>query len=84
MSYMSGKVVVRSVRLEQTLDQRIEHAAVAQGISVSAFIRQTLADMMDRDARRDRLVRALTLANQLPEANLDRDEMWGIGTRVPG
>jgi predicted transcriptional regulator len=83
MSYMTGKVVVRSVRLEQTLDERIEHAAAAQGVSVSAFIRQTLADMMDRDARRDRLVRALALAAQLPEVILDRDEIWGIGTRVP-
>jgi predicted transcriptional regulator len=83
MSYMTSKVVVRSVRLERTLDERIEHAATVQGVSVSAFIRQTLADMIDREARRERLIRALTLAAQLPEVVLDRDEMWGIGTRVP-
>lgn len=81
---MSSKIVTRSVRLEADADQRLERLAAERGITVSAFIRETLADVTERAERRRRLERALELAAQLPEFDDDRHEMWGIGTRVPG
>ena len=80
---VTNKVVLRSVRLERALDDRIEQLAIDRGLTVSAFIRATLADVSERDERRRRLERALTIAAQLPEINIERDEMWGLGTRVP-
>ena len=80
---VSNKVVLRSVRLERALDDRIEQLAIDRGLTVSAFIRATLADVSERDERRRRLERALTIAAQLPEITIERDEMWGLDTRVP-
>ena len=80
---VTNKVVLRSVRLERALDDRIEQLAIDRGLTVSAFIRATLADVSERDERRRRLERALTIAAQLPEITIERDEMWGLGTRVP-
>lgn len=80
---MSPKVVTRSVRLDQELDDRIERLAAERGVTVSAFIRSALADVDDRDERRRKLERAMSVAAKLPEVELERDEMWGIGTRVP-
>ena len=84
---MSGKTVLRSVRLEAELDQGIEVLAAARGLSVSAFIRAALSREVERDVRRCRLERSLALAAELPEPGVDRgverEAMWGIGTRVP-
>ena len=84
MSYMSTKAVIRSIRLEPEVDRRIEQLAADLGLTVSAYIRQTLEDAAERADRRRRLERALTIAARLPSTGLDRDEMWGVGTRVPG
>jgi predicted transcriptional regulator len=80
---MSTKTVTRSVRIDQELDDRIERLAADRGVTVSAFIRTALAEIDDRDERRRKLERAMSVAAQLPEVDLERDEMWGIGTRVP-
>jgi predicted DNA-binding protein len=81
---MSTKIVTRSVRLEADANQQLERLAAERGMTVSAFIRETLADVTERAERRRRLERALELAAQLPELDDDRNEMWGIGTRVSG
>jgi Arc/MetJ-type ribon-helix-helix transcriptional regulator len=80
---MSTKTVTRSVRIDQELDDRIERLAADRGVTVSAFIRTALTEIDDRDERRRKLERAMSVAAQLPEVDLERDEMWGIGTRVP-
>ena len=80
---MSAKIVTRSVRLDPESDAHIERLASERGMTVSAFIRETLADVTERDVRRRRLEKALRIAAKLPDARSGRDEMWGIGTRVP-
>jgi predicted DNA-binding ribbon-helix-helix protein len=80
---MTIKAVTRTVRLEKELDERIEQLAAARDLSVSAFIREILADASEREGRRKRLERALKIAARLPDPSTDRDDVWGIGTRVP-
>jgi predicted DNA-binding ribbon-helix-helix protein len=84
MCDMNGKVVTRSVRFEQEFDARLEREATERGITVSALIRATLADAWEREARRERLERALQVAADLPDVPLDRDAMWRTGERVSG
>lgn len=80
---MSGKTVTRSVRFEADIDERIGAMAKARGQSVSAFIRTAVEEMTTRDERRARLEQALRLAAELPIHHADRDEMWGVRSRVP-
>ena len=80
---MSGKTVTRSVRFEVELDHRVERLATASGQSVSAFIRAALVAILERTERRERLEHALRIAETLPDTPLDRDAMWGQGSRVP-
>ena len=82
MSCMAGKVVTRSVRLEAEFDGRIERLAAERGQSVSAFIRAARSEASERDERRLRLETALQIAAGLPDLPMDRDEMWGIDSRI--
>jgi Arc/MetJ-type ribon-helix-helix transcriptional regulator len=79
---VGGKIVTRSIRLEEEFDAALERLAAEQGISVSAYIRAALTDITQRDIRRKRLEAALLVAAQLPDVTVDRDAMWGTGTRV--
>ncbi len=80
---MTSKAVTRSVRFEVEADRRLEALALARGLSVSAFIRAAVEEIALRDERRERLERALKLAAEVSEPSISRDEMWGIGSRVP-
>jgi predicted transcriptional regulator len=84
MSYMSVKTVSRTVRLDSELNQRIETIAADMGLNVSTFIRWALDDVSNRTTRAARLARSLQLAAEFGPIADQRDEMWGIGTRVPG
>ncbi len=84
MSCMGTKTVTRSIRFEAEFDDRLEVLAAECGMTVSAFIRATVAEVSERKERRRRLEAALTLAAQLPDTDTDdRNQMWGLGTHVP-
>jgi predicted DNA-binding ribbon-helix-helix protein len=83
IDYMSADTVIRSLRLDRGFNERLEALAAERGVSVSAYIRNTLTGAIERDARRRRLERALRVAADLPEPDAERDVIWGVGERVP-
>jgi predicted DNA-binding ribbon-helix-helix protein len=84
MSYMTTKSVTRSIRIDADFDDQLEALAAKRGMTVSAFIRATVAEVAERDARHRRLAAALTIASDLPDVSAEgRAEMWDLGTRVP-
>lgn len=83
---MSAKTVTRSIRFDEATNAVLEGLARAAGTSVSEFVRDVIAEVAARESRLAAHKRAMTIFASLPQVdNPDavREDMWGIGTRVP-
>jgi predicted transcriptional regulator len=86
LSYMTAKTVTRSIRFDEATNAELEALAGAAGKSVSEYIRDVIAEVAARESRVAAHKRAMAIFASLPPADdpdSARDEMWGIGTRVP-
>ena len=73
--------VVRSIRVDSEMDQRIVALAAERNVSVSQFIRLTIEEVIASNERQRRLRRALQTAEQIGAIASDRQQAW---TRVDG
>jgi predicted transcriptional regulator len=83
---MSEKTVTRSVRLDEETNTNLESLAAAASMTVSEYIRWAIAELTVRDVRVADRRRALAALAKLPvpeHPDKEREEMWGIGSRVP-
>ena len=83
---MSEKTITRSVRLDEVTNANLESLANAAGMTVSEYIRWAIAELSLREARVAGRRRALVVLSTLPSSedpDAERDEIWGLGTRVP-
>lgn len=83
---MVAKTVTRSIRFDEQTNAELEALAGAAGKSVSEYVRDVIAEVAARESRVAAHKRAMTIFAALPQIeDLDkaREEMWGIGTRVP-
>ena len=86
MYYVTSKTVTRSVRLDEETNTNLESLAAAAEMSVSGYIRWAIAELSQRDSRAAGRRRALASLANLPQPkdpNAEREEMWGMGSRVP-
>lgn len=83
MSGMRGTVVTRSIRVDADFDAQLQAIAADEGKTVSAYMRDVLAEDVRRRDRQRRRRRALEAAARLQPSTVDRDEVWGVGDRVP-
>jgi hypothetical protein len=83
---MPEKTVTRSVRLDDETNANLESLAAAADMTVSEYIRWAIGEMTERDRRISGRRRALVTLAKLPAPTSpdgEREEMWGIGSRVP-
>jgi predicted transcriptional regulator len=78
---MSELSVVRTIRVDSEMDQRIVALAAEQNVSVSQFIRTTIEEVIASNERQRRLRRALQTAEQIGVIDTDRRQAW---TRADG
>ncbi len=86
MCDMSTKSVTRSVRFDAATDAELEQLARAAGMTVSEYIRAAVAEVAARASRiagHRRAVELFASLPQLDDPDQARNEMWGLGTRVP-
>ena len=84
---MGVKSVTRSIRLDEATNARLEELAASSGKSVSEYVRWAINDSAQRENRAKAHRRAMDIFATLPridDSDAARNEMWGIGTRVPG
>jgi predicted transcriptional regulator len=84
---MDVKSVTRSIRLDEATNARLEELAASARKTVSEYIRWAINDFAQREIRADAHRRAMDIFATLPQLedpDAVRNEMWGIGTRVPG
>ena len=82
MSDLSG---VRTVRVDSEMDALIVALAAERNVSVSQFIRMTIAEVIASNERQRRLRLALQAAEQFGEIDVDRRKAWTrVADRVPG
>jgi predicted transcriptional regulator len=83
---MTAKTVTRSIRFDEATNAELEALAKAANKSVSEYVRDVIAEVAARESRVAAHKRAMTIFASLPQVDdpdTARDEMWGIGTRVP-
>ena len=78
---MSELSVVRSIRVDSEMDERIVALAAERNVSVSQFIRLTIEEVIASNERQRRLRRALQTAEQIGAIASDRQQAW---TRADG
>jgi hypothetical protein len=78
---MSELSVVRTIRVDAEMDQRIVALAAEQNVSVSQFIRLTIDEVIASNERQRRLRRALQTAEQIGVIETTRRQAW---TRADG
>ena len=86
LSCMTAKTVTRSIRFDEATNAELEALANAAGKSVSEYVRDVIAEVAARESRIAAHARAMTIFASLPQIHdpdKAREEMWGIGTRVP-
>jgi predicted transcriptional regulator len=83
---MTAKTVTRSIRFDEATNAELEALAKTAGKSVSEYVRDVIAEVAARESRVAAHKRAMAIFASLPHADdpdTARDEMWGIGSRVP-
>ena len=81
---MSELSVVRTIRIDSEMDERIVALAAEGNVSVSQFIRLTIEEVIASNERQRRLRRALQTAEQIGAIELDRQQAWTrADSRVP-
>jgi predicted transcriptional regulator len=78
---MSELSVVRTIRVDSKMDERIVALAAERNVSVSQFIRLTIEEVIASNERQRRLRRALQTAEQIGPIEPDRQQAW---TRTDG
>jgi antitoxin component of RelBE/YafQ-DinJ toxin-antitoxin module len=73
--------VVRTIRVDADMDERIVAMAAERNVSVSQFIRLTIEEVIASNERQRRLRRALQTAEQVGAIEPDRQQAW---TRADG
>jgi hypothetical protein len=84
--YMPGKVLTRSVRLDEETNTTLEAQAAAAGLTVSEYLRWAIAELAARDHRVKGRRQALATLASLPapdDPDAERAAMWGTSERVP-
>ena len=79
--FMSELSVVRTIRVDSEMDERIVALAAERNVSVSQFIRLTIEEVIASNERQRRLRRALQTAEQIGAIEPDRQQAW---TRADG
>ena len=64
------------MKVDPGFDAALRDAAAARHMTVSAYMRNVLAEDIARTDRRERLERALAAAAELPETRVDRAAAW--------
>jgi Arc/MetJ-type ribon-helix-helix transcriptional regulator len=83
---MSAKTITRSLRFDEDLNAQLEQLATSSGKSVSEYIRFLVSEVVERESRLAAHRRAIKVFASFPmsqDPDTEREEMWGIGTRVP-
>jgi predicted transcriptional regulator len=83
---MTAKTVTRSIRFDEATNAELAALALAAGKSVSEYVRDVIAEVAARESRIAAHQRAMSIFASLPQIDdpdTAREEMWGIGTRVP-
>jgi predicted transcriptional regulator len=83
---MSPKVVTRSIRFDEETNAVLEALAAADGKTVSEYVRDVIAEVAARETRvagHKRAVAIFATLPQIDDPDALREDMWGIGTRVP-
>ena len=73
---MSELSVVRTIRVDSEMDERIVALAAERNVSVSQFIRLTIEEVIASNERQRRLRRALQTAEQIGAIAPDRQQAW--------
>jgi hypothetical protein len=73
--------VVRTIRIDSDMDERIVAMAAERTVSVSQFIRLTIEEVIASNERQRRLRRALQTAEQIGAIEPDWRQAW---TRADG
>ncbi len=82
---MPDKTVTRSVRLDEETNTNLEALAAAAEMTVSEYIRWAIGELAMQESRFSGRRRALAELASLPasdDPDREREEMWGMGSRV--